>query len=97
MPTYITLIKWTDQGIRNVKESPQRLDATKKSIEAAGGKFIGYYLTMGRYDAVLISEAPSDEVVAAQTLSAGSQGNVRTETMKAFPEDQYRNIIAKVQ
>ncbi|GAF67469.1 unnamed protein product [marine sediment metagenome] len=97
MPTYITLIKWTDQGIRNVKESPQRLDATKKSIEAAGGKFIGYYLTMGRYDAVLIAEALSDEVVAAQILGAGSQGNVRTETMKAFPEDQYRNIIAKVQ
>ena len=97
MPTYITLIKWTDQGIRNVKESPQRLDATKKSIEAAGGKFIGYYLTMGRYDAILITEAQSDEVVAAQTLGAGSQGNVRTETMKAFPEDQYRNIIAKIQ
>ena len=97
MPTYITLIKWTDQGIRNVKESPQRLDATRKAIEAAGGKFIGYYLTMGRYDAVLIAEAPSDEAVAALALSAGSQGNVRTETMKAFPEDQYRNIIAKVQ
>ncbi len=97
MPTYITLIKWTDQGIRNVKESPQRLDATRKAIEAAGGKLIGFYLTMGRYDAVLITEAQSDEVVTAQTLGAGSQGNVRTETMKAFPEDQYRNIIAKVQ
>ena len=97
MPTYITLIKWTDQGIRNVKESPQRLDATRKAIEAAGGKLVGFYLTMGRYDAVLISEGPSDEAVAALVLSAGSQGSVRTETMKAFPEDQYRNIIAKVQ
>ena len=97
MPTYISLIKWTDQGIRNVKESPQRLDATRKAIETAGGKLIGFYLTMGRYDAVLITEALSDEVVAAQILGAGSQGNVRTETMKAFPEDQYRNIIAKVQ
>ncbi len=97
MPTYITLIKWTDQGIRNVKESPQRLDATRKAIEATGGKLVGFYLTMGRYDAVLISEAPSDEAVAALVLSAGSQGSVRTETMKAFPEDQYRNIIAKVQ
>ena len=97
MPTYISLIKWTDQGIRNVKESPQRLDATRKGIEAAGGKLIGFYLTMGRYDAVLISEAPSDEAAAASVLTAGSQGNVRTETMKAFPEDQYRNIIAKVQ
>ncbi len=97
MPTYITLINWTDQGIRNVKESPQRLDAVKKAIEATGGKFIGFYLTMGRYDMVLISEGTSDEVVAAMVLSAGSRGNVRTETMKAFPEEQYRGIIAKVQ
>ena len=97
MPTYITLIKWTDQGIRNVKESPQRLDAFRKDFEAVGGKLISFYLTMGRYDGMFISEAPSDEAVAALVLSAGSQGNVCTETMKAFPEDQYRNIITKVQ
>jgi len=96
MPTYIVLVNWTDQGIRNVKESPQRLDATKKAIEAAGGKLIGFYLTMGRYDEVLIVEGPSDEVAATLALSAGSQGSVRTETLKAFPEAQYRGIIAKI-
>ena len=97
MPTYISLVNLTDQGIRNVKESPQRLGAAKKAIEAAGGKVIGFYLTMGRYDMVLIFELPSDEVAATVALSVGSRGNVRTETLKAFPGDQYRGIIAKVQ
>ncbi len=97
MPTYISLINWTDQGIRNVKDSPQRVDGAKKATEAAGGKWLGFYLTMGRYDMVLIFELPSDEVTAAMVLSMGRLGNVRTETLKAFPEDQYRGIIAKVQ
>ena len=96
MLTYISLVIWTDQGIRNVKESPQRLDAFKKGVEAAGGKVIGFYLTMGRYDMVTIVESPSDEVTAAMVLSMGRLGNVRTETLKAFPEEQYRGIIAKV-
>lgn len=96
MPTYVVLVNWTDQGIRAVKESPRRLDATKKAIEAAGGKMLGFYLTMGRYDEVLIVEGPSDEVAATLALSAGSEGNVRTETLKAFPEAEYRDIIAKI-
>ena len=96
MPTYISLIKWTDQGIRNVKESPKRLDDFKKALEAVGGKLIGFYLTMGRYDMVLIVESPSDEVSTALVLSTASGGNIHTETMKAFPEDQYREIMAKV-
>ena len=96
MPTYLVLVNWTDQGIRAVKESPRRLDATKKAIEAAGGKMLGFYLTMGRYDEVLIVEGPSDEVAATLALSAGSEGNVRTETLKAFREAEYRGIIAKI-
>jgi len=96
MPTYIVLTNWTDQGIRTVKESPKRLDATKKAIEAAGGKVLGYYLTMGRYDSVLIVEGPGDEVAATLALSAGSQGSIRTETLKAFPEAEYRKIIANI-
>ncbi len=96
MPNYISLINWTDQGIRNVKESTQRLDAGKKHIEAAGGKLTGFYLTMGRYDLVTIAEFPSDETAATAVLSLGSGGNIRTETLKAFPEAEYRNIIAKI-
>jgi len=97
MPTYITLIKWTDQGIREVKESPQRLAGAKKAVEAAGGKWTGFYLTMGRYDMVAIVEAPSDEAYTATILSIASRGSIHSETLKAFPEDQYRDIIAKVQ
>jgi uncharacterized protein with GYD domain len=60
MPTYITLIQFTQQGIQNITESPARLDAAKAAVEAAGGKFIGYYLTMGQYDAVFaFSGSPS--------------------------------------
>ena len=96
MPTYVVLANWTDQGIRTVKESPQRLDATRKAIEAAGGKLLAFYLTMGKYDEVLIVEGPSDEVAATMALSSGSQGNVRTETLKAFPEAEYRRIITSI-
>ena len=96
MPTYVVLNNWTDQGIRTIKESPRRLGAFKKAIEAAGGKMLGFYLTMGRYDSVLIVEAPSDEVAATLALSTGSQGSIRTETLKAFPEAEYRRIIAKI-
>ena len=96
MPTYVVLANWTDQGIRKIKESPRRLDSAKKAIEAAGGKMIGFYLTMGKYDEVLIIECPSDEIAATMGLSTGSQGNIRTETLKAFSEAEYRNIIAKI-
>jgi len=97
MPTYITLVNWTDQGIREVKESPQRLAGAKKAVEAAGGKWTGFYLTMGRYDMVVISEAPSDEAAVTAILSIASRGSIRSETLRAFPEDEYRDIIAKVQ
>jgi uncharacterized protein with GYD domain len=64
MPTYISLVSWTDQGIRNVKEAPQRVDDFKKAVEAAGGKVNGFYLTMGKYDIVVIVDLPSDETAA---------------------------------
>ena len=97
MPTYIILTNWTDHGIRTVKESPQRLATAKKVIEDAGGKMTDFYLTMGRYDMIAIAEAPSDETMAAIILGLGSGGGIRTETLKAFSEDQYQGIIAKVQ
>ncbi len=97
MPTYISLASWTDQGIRNIKDSPQRLDAFKKAVEATGGKVHSFYLTMGKYDMIVIVESPSDEAAAAIIISIGRLGNVRTETLRAFPEDQYRGIIASVQ
>jgi uncharacterized protein with GYD domain len=97
MPTYINLISWTDQGIRNIKEAPQRIDAFKKAVESVGGKLNGFYVTMGKYDIVTIIDVPSDEALANIALSTGSKGSIRTETMKAFTEGEFRNILTKVQ
>jgi uncharacterized protein with GYD domain len=97
MPTYISLVNWTDQGIKNVKEAPQRIDAFKKAVVAAGGKLNGFYVTMGKYDLVTIIDVPSDEAFANIALSTGSKGSIRTETMKAITEEQFRNIVTKVQ
>ena len=97
MPTYIALLKWTAQGIGSVKDSPSRLDSGRRAFEKSNVKIKDTYLTMGRYDLVCIIEAADDESFAAAILSLGSQGNVQTETLKAFSEDQYRRICAAVQ
>jgi len=93
MPHYVTLIRYTQQGSAKIKESPARLDAAKKAAEKMGGKIHSWYLTMGQYDAVILSEFPNDESVAKFSLSVGALGNVTTETLKAFSEAEYRNII----
>jgi uncharacterized protein with GYD domain len=93
MPHFVTLIRYTQQGITKIKESPARLDAARKSAEKAGGKIHAWYLTMGRYDAMLVSEFPNDETAAKFTLSVGALGNVTTETLKAFTEAEYRKIV----
>jgi len=94
MPTYITLLRFTQQGIEKIKESPARLERAKAAIKAAGGEMRAFYLTMGQYDAVAIGEAPSDEAYARIMLAIASAGAVRTETLRAFTEDEYRKIIA---
>jgi uncharacterized protein with GYD domain len=93
MPHFVTLIRYTQQGLARIKESPARLEAAKKAAEKAGGKIHAWYLTMGQYDAVLISEFPSDDAGAKFTLSIGALGNVTTETLKAFTESEYRSIV----
>jgi len=93
MPTYIALLKWTHQGISNVKGSPSRLDAGRAAFKKAGIEMTDVYLTLGRYDLVCVLEAPDDETYAKGILGLASQGNVSTETLKAFNEDQYRKII----
>ena len=96
MPTYIALLKWTGQGITAVKDSPSRLDAGRKAFKKAGLKIKDTYLTMGRYDLVCIIDAPDDESYATAMLKLGSQGNVQTETLRAFSEAEYRKIIGSV-
>ncbi len=93
MPHFVMLLRYTQQGLAKIKESPARLDAAKKAAEKAGGKVHAWYLTMGQYDAVLISEFPNDEAGAKFALSVGALGNVTTETLKAFTETEYRKIV----
>ncbi|TKT80328.1 GYD domain-containing protein [Aquamicrobium sp. LC103] len=93
MTTYIMLVSWTEAGIRNVRDSPKRLDAAKKSLAEMGGSFKEFYLTMGDCDMVAVCDAPDDAVAARFALQLGMGGNVRTKTLKAFPEAAYREII----
>lgn len=94
MATYITLLRFTEKGIENIKEGPARLDAAKQAFQAMGAELKAFYLVTGAYDAVVIGEVPDDETVAKLALMIGSQGNIRTETLRAFTEDEYRKIIS---
>ncbi len=96
METYIILAKYTEQGIKNIKDSPARIEEARKATEAAGGKWLGWYLTMGRYDFVVMAQAPNAEAVAALMLAIGSQGNVITETLRAFTEEEFKGIAANL-
>ena len=96
MAKYISLVQYKAKGIENIKESPNRLDAVKQLCESMGAKVEGFYLTMGRYDIVMITEAPDLETVAKILLTVASSGNVGTETLPAFPEDEYRKIISEL-
>jgi uncharacterized protein with GYD domain len=94
MPTYVSLIRYTKQGIQNMKDSPNRLETAKKMFKEMGGELKAFYLAMGRYDAVVISEGPNDETAAKIVLTIGGAGAIRTETFRVFTENEYRKIIA---
>lgn len=96
MPKYVNLMKLTDQGIQNIRDLPQRLAASEKAMEAMGGKLLAFYLVMGEWDYVAISEGPSDEVALAFLLGLGAQGNVRTTTLKAFDMEAVAAILKQV-
>ena len=94
--TYIVLANFTDQGIKDIKDSPKRVDAMEQMIQKAGGKLVGFYATMGQYDLVMIAEGPSDEVAFTQLITLGMLGNVRTRTLKAFTRQEYAKILGKM-
>lgn len=94
MVTAVMLLNWTDHGIKNVKESPKRLDGVKKLAKDIGGEVKAFYMTLGVYDLVLIVDMPNNDKLASFGLKLGSLGNVRSTTLKAFPEDDYRRIIS---
>lgn len=93
MSHYILLIKWTEQGIRKIKESGERYSLFKASVEKVGGKLVGGYYTFGKYDVVIIIEAPSDEVVMSLMLKVGSYGNIKSQTLKAFTAEEGIKVI----
>jgi uncharacterized protein with GYD domain len=96
MATYLLLCNWTDQGIRNIKEAPQRRQRATQLAEQLGCKIIGVFMTMGAYDLALRVEAPDDETIARLALSIGAQGNLRTTTLKAFPPEEFERIIGSL-
>jgi len=94
MATYIMRVGYTQKGIENIKESPARLDVVRKAFQSMGAELKEFYLVMGRYDIVCVLEAPDDETVAKLALTLGSKGSVRSETLRAFTENEYRKIIS---
>jgi len=96
MPTYIMLVNWTQPGIEKVKESPARIDALRSLFKEMGGEAKAFYVVMGRYDGVVIAEAPNDETAAKIALAVGAKGTARSETLRAFTEDEFRKIAGSL-
>jgi uncharacterized protein with GYD domain len=96
MPTYVSLLRYTQHGLANVKSGPTRLDAAKNAYRKVGGQLKAFYLTMGQYDMVAVAELPNDEIAAQLALTISAAGNIRSETYRAFTEPEYRKIIAEL-
>jgi uncharacterized protein with GYD domain len=93
MPAYVTLFNFTEQGIRNVKDSAQRAKAAREAWEAAGGRFIGIWWTFGQYDGVVVHETPDEETANKLLIATGMQGNIRTTTLRAFGEEDIEGLL----
>ena len=94
MPTYIALLKWTPQGLQNVKQSPSRLDGARKAFQSVGVTMKSFFMVTGQYDMVAVVDAPDDAALAKAILATTSMGSIVSETCRAFTEDEYRQIIA---
>jgi uncharacterized protein with GYD domain len=93
MPTYVVLVKWTEQGRRDVGTLVDRQERVRKQVEKLGVKPISQLVTMGRYDQVVVTEAPDDETMAKASLMVAGQGNAITETLRAFTVDEVRTLL----
>jgi uncharacterized protein with GYD domain len=93
MPVYVSLIKWTDQGRSKASSLPDRVAEVDKRIEALGGKSIGNWLTMGRFDQIAVVEAPDDETAAKLLMVVAERGNASTETLRAFTMEEVRGLL----
>ncbi len=96
MATFISLLNFTEKGIRSFKDSPARADIFTSMAKKAGVKVKEIYWTIGAYDIVLVLEAPDDETIAAVMLGLGSVGNVRSNTLRGFNAAEMKEIIPKM-
>ena len=96
MPTYVTLLNFTQDGIENMKDSPERLEQANELTRSLGGEPIAFYLTMGHYDGVYVYEAPDDAAATRGAITTAMGGAVRTETLRAFDEEEYGDIIEQL-
>ena len=96
MPRYIALVSFTDQGIRNVKESPKRAERFKRLATKHKVKVREIHWTMGRYDIIVSLDAPNDAALSALMIETGSLGNVRTETLRAYTREEFSNILKTI-
>jgi uncharacterized protein with GYD domain len=96
MANFVCLLQFTDQGVRNIKDTTKRSDAATAEAEKMGAKITQAFWTMGAYDVILLLEAPDDETASAFTAKLGLVGNVKTQTMRAFGRQEIENILAKI-
>jgi uncharacterized protein with GYD domain len=96
MPTYISLAKFTEQGVRNVRDTTTRMEQARRAIEQQGGRLIGFWWTQGAYDLVSVMDMPDEETATAFLLATGMLGNVRTETMRAYAAEEMQRILQKL-
>ncbi len=95
MPNYVALIDWTDQGVRNFKDSVDRYEAAESAFGRLGVSFTNIWWTLGSHDIVATVEAPDDQTLAAALLAVAGQGNIRSTTLRAFSREEMRDIIGK--
>ena len=93
VPTYIALLNYTQQGIQDINNSPSRVEAARTAIEEIGGKLVSFHVTMGRYDAIAVMELEDEQMAATVALGVGKLGNTTTETMRAFTEEEFAEIV----
>ena len=96
MPTFLVLWNWTEQGIRNFKDSPKRVEAFKQLVEKNGGKVVQFLYTMGKYDGAAFLETPNDEAFLKIALGVGSLGNIRSTTLKAWTVSEAAKVFSQL-
>src|SRR3954471_12717282 len=96
MPAYVALTKWTDQGVKSAKDAVDRAEQRRAAMERAGGRMVGLWWTQAPYDAVLIVDWPDEESAGGFALSYAATGNVRTETMRAYSNEEMQHVLSKL-